>query len=153
RGIVFAPDSRWFVAAASDLLARQFHHAAWTRPAAVFYVLLPLLIAAAKAIAPSSWPLLIVAVNAAATACARVLTFRLARTSMGIPGAAVAAAGFVAGAEILDWSRYILSDSLYLGLSTLVLYLMTLALLRNERRFAYAAGGALLVAFVTRPTA
>src|SRR5262249_46262123 len=33
------------------------------------------------------------------------------------------------------------------------LYLMTLALLRNERRFAYAAGGALLVAFVTRPTA
>jgi len=154
RGIMFSPDSVWYVRAGNAVLANHFDvRAMWTGLFDVFYTLLPLLIAMAKAIAPASWPPLIILANTAAIACAGVLTFRLAYRYVGTTAGVVAAAGFVAGVEIIDWSRYILTDSLFLGIVTLATYLMTVALVDGAPQTAFAAGGVLLVAFVTRPTA
>jgi hypothetical protein len=158
RGIVLAPDTRWFLQAGDDLLAHHFnvfhlYRTMSSLPPPVCYSLLPLLIAMAKAIAPASWRVLILIANAAATAGAGVLTFRLAYRTIGAIGGAVAAAGFLGGVDIIDWSRFIVTDSLFLGISTLAIYLMAVALLRDAPRYAWAAGGALLVALVTRPVA
>lgn len=158
RGIVFPADSRWYVRAGDLLLAHKFnvfdlYNAPWTDASAVCYTLLPLLIAVFKAIAPVSWPLLIFFANTAATAAAGVLTFRLAYSTIGATGAAAAAIGYLAAADVIDWARYMLTDSLFLGIATLATYLMTMALVHNAPRYASAAAGVQLVAIVTRPTA
>lgn len=152
RGVVFSPDSRFFVRVADEMLRHHWNTVPNKLPVIV-YTVLPLLIAAAKTIAPASWPTLIAIVNALATACAGVLAFRLASRHIGTLGGAVVAAGFLLGSDIVDWSRYILTDSLYLGISMLAIYLMIEAVVRQAPRYAVAAGGVIAVALLTRPTA
>jgi hypothetical protein len=158
HGILNGGDGGWYIAAGDDLLAHHFnvfhfYRAMPTSPPAVCYTLLPLLIAFAKAIAPASWRVLILLVNTAATACAGVLTVRLASRYVGALAGAAAAAGFVASIDVIAWSGYILTDSLFLGVATVAIYLMMLALLRNSLRHAAAAGAVLFVALFTRPVA
>src|ERR1043166_6703861 len=133
RGIVFSPDSRFFIKVADAMLLHQWSSVPNKLPVIV-YTVLPLLIVAAKMIAPLKWPLLIVLVNALATACAGVLAFRLAGRHIGALGGAIVAAGFLLGSDIVDWSRYILTDSLYLGMAMLAIYLMIEAVVRQAPR-------------------
>ena len=152
RGIVVSPDSRFFIKVADAMLRHQWRTVPNKLPVIV-YTVLPLLIVAAKTIAPAKWPLLIVLVSALATACAGVLAFRLAWRHIGAIGGAIVAAGFLLGSDIVDWSRYILTDSLYLGMAMLAIYLMIEAVARQAPRYAWAAGGVIAVALLTRPTA
>jgi 4-amino-4-deoxy-L-arabinose transferase-like glycosyltransferase len=111
------------------------------------------IVAGAKAIAPAGWPSLIVAMNVVLSATTATLIVGFVRRATGSAAASWAAFLFHAGSfDVVFWTRYIMADSLFAFLGTLVFVLVALPILEGRRaRSMLPLAAGLLLATLTRP--
>lgn len=130
---------------ADVLFAKE--RATWT------VLVLPALVIASKAIAPTSWPYIIVVVNVLSMAAAGawlVMTVRLATRSVLL--SMIALSLYVISFDVVVWMRYILTDCLFTAAATAAFYFLVRNLMLPEsqqRRFG-ALCFSLFLSFITR---
>jgi 4-amino-4-deoxy-L-arabinose transferase-like glycosyltransferase len=158
RGFGWSPDSAWYRAAGEHLLQTHFNLGDFYRtfhfsPPPFCYTVLVVVVALAKCVAPHDWRLVVVALNILSTATATTLVFKLTKSTFGGVGGAVGAVVLMGSFDVVDWSRYVMTESLFLGLSTAAFYLIATAVLRADRRRLAWAAVVIAVALFTRPVA
>ena len=149
RGPVFAVDTATYERWADALIRDRFNvsafldHNAFTAPLQLYLVWI-LVVAFAKVLAGASWPLVTSVVNAIAL----LVTARAVITSAPGRTAAIACAlAFVAAADLWIFAPYVLTDMLFMAISTIAV----MALIADRPRAI--AWPATAIAAVTRPTA
>ena len=118
-----APDSQLYIRLAGAMvqrdLAPMLHMQAviWTK--AVYVALL----AAARAIAPAHWMILMIAVNVISSGFVAVMLVDLVQRASGsVVAPIVAWVFYVASYEVVQWMRFVLTDLLYTAVAFAVFY-------------------------------
>jgi hypothetical protein len=158
KGIMLLPDSDTYRAWADALVRRHFDVLAFARATTsdyppLLYVVWVSLVALLRRALGERWTVGVVVLDVAAGAAAGALVVWLVERLTRSRLAAAAAALLYAGSfEILDWSRYALSDLTYLALTTALAALVARALLGARRRPAAVALALLVPLSFYRPT-
>jgi hypothetical protein len=157
RGIAWAPDSDTYEAWADTLLRVHFDVPAFLRVTTsdyppLLYVVWVSVVAAVRSVLGDDWDVGVVVLNVIASAAAGAIAVYVARRLTGSRLAAAAVGVlWLASVDIVDWTRYALSDPTYL-LLTVGAFALAAAGLMGERRRAAAALATLPVLTFYRPT-
>jgi hypothetical protein len=152
---VLSHDSQLYVSISGALMAGSLAPYQTTESAMWTVVIFPSLIAAARSVAPTGWPMLVLVLNVLCGGLTGALLVWFVRRATRSDAAGAAALLFYLGAfDIILWVRFVLSDTLYTCLALLV-YILALHPLVSDtplrgRRFWLAVS--LVVCFFTRPT-
>ena len=111
------------------------------------------LLALARGVSPAHWTILILALNVLCSGAVAVMLVDLARRATRWPAAPVLALLFyVAGWEVFQWVRYVLTDIPYCAAAFVPFYLVARRIVvEGEPRRPLLLAVALLVAIFTRP--
>jgi hypothetical protein len=157
-GILWGEDidrlSRW----ADGLVAHHFHFVSFlhdTRFVAppILYLGFITVVAVAKVVAGSDWPLLIVVLNWAAVILNASLVLTTVRRVTSSVFAVVVAAVLLVNFEMLQFTCYPMTDVLFLGIATTVLVMSLRVAEQPSARAILGGTAALLVACMFRPAA
>lgn len=143
---------------ADGLIAHHFDFASWlhdTRFVAppILYLGFITVVAAAKVVAGTSWPALIVALNWAAVILIAALVLTTVRRVTSSGAAVTVAAVLLVNFEMLQFTTFPMTDVLFLGIATVVLVLALRAAEQRSARTIFLGSLALLFACVFRPAA
>lgn len=133
-------DGRWDVILTTE-------KATWT------VVTLPVILVAARSVAPVHWPYVVVAINVLAMAAAAALLAAIVRwVTQSLSAVAVALAFLFAAYDVAVWLRFILTDMIYTGLALAAFALVIRGIVMDEQpgRRRVLLGLSLAASFVTR---
>lgn len=131
-------DSGWYADAADQLIASAFNYREFSQrvssvPPPLFYFQFVLVTALCKMIFGASWAVAVVAVNLVAESLVAVQVVRLtSRLTRDTSATAFALALYLVASDIVLWTAYVLTDSIFL-LLTFSLFYWTVRMFSAER--------------------
>lgn len=148
-------DSRFYLRLSDAIMGGDAGTAFGTTEQASWTVIVvPLLISAARLIAPERWPAVMVILNVLCGALTAMLLVWLVRTvTRSLVAAGVALLFYVAAYDVVAWLKFVLTDMLYSALALATFAVLIRGIVRDEPAARRRVQLAILLAlcFITRP--
>lgn len=157
-GILWGADIDRLSAWADALVAHRFNFASYLRETPfvappILYLGFITVVAVAKVLAGSNWPVLIVALNWAAVILTASLVLTTVRRVTAPTLAVIVAAVLLVNFEMLQFTTFPMTDVLFLGIATVVVVMSLRVAEQPSTRAILGGTVALLIACVFRPAA